>query len=168
MPERYKLATLHIAERTDLAAFSPDGKTLACGGGEPNYFTMQLWDVATRTRKRTYAIRSRQGDSGNRVVALNFDPASRPLAIDERDEVWDIAVGERVTSLRIAGMSGLSTAGVSPDGHTIVAASWGGIQFVDMSTGAVFATSRRGDGYTSGWQVAFSQGGTLVAVSSGP
>ncbi|GAA4637849.1 hypothetical protein GCM10023196_093270 [Actinoallomurus vinaceus] len=37
LPHRRRRAMLHVADRTDFVAFSPYGKTLACGGGEINY-----------------------------------------------------------------------------------------------------------------------------------
>jgi WD40 repeat protein len=168
MPHRRKIATLRVADRTDFAAFSPDGKTLASGGGEVNSLTMLLWDVATRIRKRTYVIPPRRGGGAKKVVALSFDPVGRPLAVDDGNDVWDIAAGARVVTLRIAGPFGLSPAGLSPDGRTIVGISGNLIQFMDTSTGRPLASLNPGDSAMSGWQVAFTPDSSLVAVTSGP
>ncbi|MCO6006770.1 hypothetical protein NE236_17430 [Actinoallomurus purpureus] len=172
MAHRRRIATLRVADRTDFAAFSPDGTTLACGGGEDDQLTMQLWRVPDRTRSHTFVIpHSRQGESAQ-VVGLSFDPAGRPLAIDDGGGIWDIAAGERSTSLSAVpgagSFPGWGVAGLSPDGRTVVATSGQDVQWVDLVTGKEIAPPYRSDSYIHGWQVAFTRDSTLAAVLAGP
>ncbi len=71
-----------ITDRANSIAFSPDGKTLAIGSGEPSRSgDITLWDVATGTLTKTYA--ERHLDS---IFALDFSPDGKLLASGGADK----------------------------------------------------------------------------------
>jgi WD40 repeat protein len=106
-------------------AFSPDGKTLAAGGGvfdsEGNRWTSgeaKLWDVATGKERLTI---KRHTDV---IAALAFAPDGQTLVTGGADalvKLWDANSGEERTAL--LGHSGRVTAvAFSPDGKTLASA----------------------------------------------
>lgn len=84
-----------ITDRANSVAFSPDGKTLAVGSGEPSRGgDISLWDVATGRLTQTYV--ERHLDS---VLALDFSPDGKLLASGAADKmvrVTDLASGKVV------------------------------------------------------------------------
>jgi WD40 repeat protein len=102
VPTRTKCATLRggvvlfnavaFSPNVNAVAFSPDGKTLAVGCGEPDLLwqqpgTVQLWDVASRKRLTTFRAHELW------VTAVAFTPDGKTLATgswDGRVSVWDI------------------------------------------------------------------------------
>lgn len=84
-----------ITDRANSLAFSPDGKTLAIGSGEPSRSgDITLWDVATGKLAKNYA--ERHLDS---VLALDFSPDGKLLAsggADKAVRVTDLSTGKVV------------------------------------------------------------------------
>lgn len=84
-----------FADRVNAVRFSPDGKTLATGGGELSRSgDIILFDVATG--KVTESWKERHGDA---VLSLDFSPDGRLLAsgaADKLAKVTDIATGKQV------------------------------------------------------------------------
>ncbi|MFN0080277.1 MAG: c-type cytochrome domain-containing protein [Prosthecobacter sp.] len=84
-----------ITDRANSIAFSPDGKTLAIGSGEPSRSgDITLWDVATGTLTTTYA--ERHLDS---IFALDFTPDGKLLAsggADKAVRITDLSTGKVV------------------------------------------------------------------------
>jgi WD40 repeat protein len=84
-----------ITDRANSIAFSPDGKTLAIGSGEPSRSgDITLWDVATGTLTKTYA--ERHLDS---IFALDFSPDGKLLAsggADKAVRITDLSTGKVV------------------------------------------------------------------------
>ena len=84
-----------ITDRANSIAFSPDGKTLAIGSGEPSRSgDITLWDVATGKLTTTYA--ERHLDS---IFALDFSPDGKLLASGAADKavrITDLSTGKVV------------------------------------------------------------------------
>jgi WD40 repeat protein len=84
-----------ITDRANSLAFSPDGKTLAVGSGEPSRSgDITLWDIATG--KLTKDLAERHLDS---VFALDFSPDGRLLAsggADKAVRITDLSSGKAV------------------------------------------------------------------------
>ena len=84
-----------VTDRANGLAFSPDGKTLAIGSGEPSRSgDITLWDVATGKLTKNYA--ERHLDS---VLALDFSPDGKLLAsggADKAVRVTDLGTGKVV------------------------------------------------------------------------
>lgn len=84
-----------VSDRANSLAFSPDGKTLAVGSGEPSRSgDITLWDTATGKLVRTFA--ETHLDS---VLALEFSPDGKLLAsggADKMARVTDLAAGKVV------------------------------------------------------------------------
>jgi WD40 repeat protein len=84
-----------FADRVNAVRFSPDGRTLATGGGEPSRSgDIILFDVASG--KATHTWKDRHTDA---VLGLDFSPDGRLLAsgaADKLAKVIDIATGKQV------------------------------------------------------------------------
>ncbi|WP_395743905.1 c-type cytochrome domain-containing protein [Prosthecobacter sp.] len=84
-----------ITDRANSLAFSPDGKTLAIGSGEPSRSgDITLWDIATGKLTTNYA--ERHLDS---VFALDFSPDGKLLAsggADKAVRITDLSTGKVV------------------------------------------------------------------------
>ena len=84
-----------FVDRVNALRFSPDGKTLAAGGGEPTRSgDISLWDVASG--KMTDEWKERHADA---VLSLDFSPDGKRLASGGADKiarVTDIASGKLV------------------------------------------------------------------------
>ncbi|MDB6119809.1 MAG: domain, G-beta repeat, partial [Verrucomicrobiaceae bacterium] len=84
-----------FADRVNTVRFSPDGKTLATGGGEPSRSgDIILFDIATGKAVKTW--KERHDDT---VLSLDFSPDGKLLASGGADKiarVTDIATGKQV------------------------------------------------------------------------
>ena len=97
-------------------AFSPDGKTLASGGGDN---VIHLWDIGTGKRKMTLVGHTHW------VFSLAFSPDGKTLAsgsVDSDIRLWDSHTGEPKKTLTGHGAWVRSIA-FSPDGKTLVSGS---------------------------------------------
>lgn len=87
-----------FVDRVNAVRFSPDGKTLAAGGGEPTRSgDISLWDVASGTLINEW--KERHADA---VLSLDFSPDGKRLASGGADKiarVTDLATGKLVNVL---------------------------------------------------------------------
>lgn len=83
----------NFADRVNALRFSPDGATLATGGGEPSRSgEVALWEVATGKRLQHWP--ERHTDT---VLALDFSPDGKTLAsggADKLARLTDVATGQ--------------------------------------------------------------------------
>jgi WD40 repeat protein len=118
-------------EEVFTVAFSPDGKTLAIGGGSSKNGAAQLWDVATCRETTTLAghaqpVTSLAFSADNRFLATS---SGAPIDIGQV-KVWDLATHrERMT------VAGHSDVRFSPDGLTLAFGSQDGVVLRDLATG---------------------------------
>jgi WD40 repeat protein len=99
----------------DLFVFSPDGKTLACGG----FGTVKLWDVLTGAELRTL-----QGHSGL-VGSLALSSDGKILASGSDDQtvkLWEVSTGTEVRTLN-GHSNAVTSVAFSPNGKYLVSAS---------------------------------------------
>jgi WD40 repeat protein len=84
-----------FADRVNAVRFSPDGKTIAVGGGEPSRSgDISLWDVASGKLLKNWP--ERHSDA---VLTLDFSPDGKLLAsggADKLARVTEIASGKQV------------------------------------------------------------------------
>src|SRR5208283_2578664 len=102
----------HAGHHVGCVAFSPDGKTLASGGGDN---LVRLWEATTGKLVRVF--RGHEFD-----IAVDFSPDGTLLATSGRNEgtvrLWEPATGREVRRFETKGVS--TYVRFSPDGKTVV------------------------------------------------
>ncbi|MBD6618715.1 protein kinase [Komarekiella sp. 'clone 1'] len=116
-------------------AFSPDGNTLASGGGLTDY-TIKLWNLATGEQIRTLT-----GDSGS-INSVAISPDGKTLASGSDDttmKLWNLATGEEIPTL--TGHNWVNSVAFSPDGKTLASGSaHNTIKLWNLATGELIRT----------------------------
>jgi WD40 repeat protein len=142
-------------------AFSPDGKLLAAGAGEPKESgTAIVWDVATRKPRWRHVEKTG-------IPAVAFSPDGRTLAIavyGRAAKLLDAASGKEQAVLQHP--KEVRAVAFSPDGKLLATACWDGVVRVwDLGTRTekVKCTGHRGRVFT----VAFSPDGTRLLSAGG-
>jgi eukaryotic-like serine/threonine-protein kinase len=144
------------------ASISPDGKTIAIGGGDVSGQNggAQLWDIASGKLSRVLE------DSGC-VMAVAISPDGKTVLTagpEQKTRLWDAANGRLIGELVQDQGASLAIA-FSPDGKTIVTAGSGGIaQLWDASTRAKIGEPLHVLGQI--YSVAFSRDGKTIATGS--
>ncbi len=144
-------------------AFSPDGKTLASGGGLQR---IDLWDVATGTESRTL-----KGHFGS-VESVAFSPDGKTLASGSDDgtvKLWNLENGSSKTLGDDSGWTSITvyTVAFSPDGKLLASGdSANTIKFWDLENGRELKALREnpdGSNLSDVRAVAFSPDGKSLA-----
>jgi WD40 repeat protein/serine/threonine protein kinase len=111
-------------------AFSPDGKTLACGSYDK---TVRLWEMATGKIRYTLSGHPRM------IYRVHFSPDGKTLASASDDGtvvLWDAATGRRLRTLKGSFVGWVGDLAFSPDGKTLVTACMdGSVRLWDVATG---------------------------------
>ncbi len=143
---------------TYAVAFSPDGKTLATGGGGRG---LCLWDAATGKELRVLV-------PVQHVYAVAFSPDGRRVASAyeiKKVRVWDVASGREVAELPGSEGGVPQALAFSPDGRTLACGGYDGlVRLLDVDAGT---ETRALKGHTKGVKaLAFAPDGKTLASGS--
>ncbi len=136
----------------EVAAFSPDGRTLAVATGG----VVRMWDPVTGRKLGNLTI------PGGAIRGIAFSPDGRTVAAVSATtvRVWDVTTGRKRHGF--TGHPTPESVAFGPDGRTVAAVSLGGLVRVwDVATGRTRTTH---DSQTKGYAVAFSPDGRTYAV----
>jgi len=158
LPARLRAPT----DAVQALAFSPDGRTLASGGGSmgDGVDSVQLWEVSTGSALRTLV--------GHRscVYDVAFSPDGKLLASGSHDKtirLWEVATGKELWCCT-GHDDWVHALAFAPDGRTLASGSADGtIRLWELAT----RKERRCFTGHQGWvmSVAFSPDGTALASS---
>ena len=149
-----RLGKGRLGDSDRLAAFSPDGQSLAVASD----IGVWLYDVAT--------LRERALFTGHRgeVSSVSFSPDGTILASGSRDgtvKLWDVVAGENIATLGEWWWRPVQSISFSPDGAILAAGSYGVVSLWDVATKTNIATFA---GRTKWVQsMSFSPDGTILA-----
>jgi WD40 repeat protein/transcriptional regulator with XRE-family HTH domain len=144
--------TLTGPDDSGVAAFSPDGRTLAVSAGG----VIHMWDPVTGRKLGTLTI------PGGSVRGIAFSPDGRTVAADSATavRVWDVATGHRRHGF--TGHPDPQAVSFGPGGRTVAAVNpTGQVRVWDLATGRTLASH---NSQIDGAAVAFSPDGRTYAV----
>lgn len=149
-------------------AFSPDGRTLATGGGADSAGyskAAELWDIATRQVIATLPLPENDGW----LQSVAFSPDGRTLATASREaRLWNVADRKLAAtlpgSLYSHNYDGLPSVAFSPDGSTLAGGTYGTATVWDVASHRPLAVLAGHDDLV--YTVAFSPDGRTLATGS--
>jgi WD40 repeat protein len=121
--------------RVDLAAFNPDGKLLAAGGGDTRGGDLKLWDVATSKEIASLPQYT------NSLYSLAFSADAKRLASGSQEavQVWDVNTHKQLISFKVHG-PGASDVALNRDGTRVAAVCWKQAHLWDVASGKELAS----------------------------
>ena len=142
-------------------AFSPDGRTIASGGGRFEDYAIRLWDAQSSTHLKTLMGHT------ERTSSVAFSPDSNTLASGSWDNtvrLWDVATG-RQKNMLTEHSGRVNSVAFSPDGQTLASGSSDDtVRLWEVATGR---QKNMLTGHTGGINsVAFSPDGQTLASGS--
>ncbi len=149
---------IHFIGNVNCIAYSPDGNTLASGGGRTDRGTLVLSGAETPSIKAIIKGHKRA------VRFVAFSPDGKTLAsggLDRTARFWDAETGAAIRDLK--GHQGMAYAGAySPDGKTLAVASSETLAVWDAATDALIHTLTGHEG--PAYCLAFSPDGAEIAT----
>ncbi|MGI5196095.1 helix-turn-helix domain-containing protein [Streptomyces sp. CA-288835] len=139
----------------EIAAFSPDGRTLAVTAVRADDVVVALLDPVAGRELRTFTIRD------GAVRGMAFSPDGRTVAASSVSavRVWDVATGRKRHSFtRLVDPRAVA---FGPDGRTVVTVNNGRVRVWDLATGR---TRSANDDQIEGEAVGFSPDGRTYAA----
>lgn len=115
-------------------AFSPDGKTIAAGGGDG----VELRDMASRKLRATFTQREKSGKAVLGIPSLAFSPDGKLLAVGTDSGVvglWDVAKRRQVGLTHGDRINAIESVAFSPDGKLLATGSGDGVRLWDADSG---------------------------------
>lgn len=152
-------------------AYSPDGKYIASGSGNPFELLAgtvspieniaELWDTQTGEHVRTFSGHSAQ------VWSVKFSADSQSLLTSSSDgtaRLWNVQTGQEIRQFR-GHSSAVTSAVFSPDEKTIVTSSFDKtVRLWNTQTGETLRTLTTRDQV---WDTVFSPDGAYIAATDG-
>jgi len=158
-----------------MAAFTPDGKTLAVTffGNETERGRLAVFDAATR--RELWSARPTSGDRGFSWPVVSPDGTTLAVADDVGRidkpatlKLFDLATGKERGSISARGKFPFRPAAFAPDGKTLAVTDYdGGLMICDAATGKVEKTYTF-PGMSLGPTPAFSPDGKTLAALAQP
>ncbi|MYB96556.1 hypothetical protein F4054_00275 [Candidatus Poribacteria bacterium] len=140
--------------------FSPDGSTVAAGGGN----TVRLWDVTTGRIRNTLML------PATSVLTMKFHPNGSTLATGSNDSItrlWDITTGTSQNSFKTEDYWRYGSIHFSPDGSTLATqhrdSENNTVHLWDIPTGTLL---HRTPDLADGTNIHFSTDGTTFTIWS--